>query len=347
MEHPSLTIKKGEDITKHEDWIDILRAFACIMVLFCHSPQPYLNQPGQFLMPVINYYGMAWGPILFFMISGACIMHKEQPALPFFKKRFGRILIPTIIWSIIYVFIECEIWKTCPHQELLNKLMLLPFAPQYGLMWFMYALIAIYLMTPIISLWLHRCEKGEIQLYIALWGITLFIPYTNLFDFKINLLTSPNGLLFYLSGFLWMAVLGYYCRRYDIVKQWRYWHILISVLILFSPLYIYVIKHITGNTISSSLSVDSVATTALAFLCLKNVTIKGYYFNLVVKSIAKHSFGIYLIHMLFMYPFRQWIAQYNINYAFQIPITVFVVGCVSFLATVLLSKIPYSKYILG
>ena len=73
--------------TKREYRIDLMRAFACIMVLFCHSPRPNIGQPGKFLVGITNYYGMALGPILFFMISGACILWEEKDAKPFLKKK--------------------------------------------------------------------------------------------------------------------------------------------------------------------------------------------------------------------------------------------------------------------
>lgn len=331
---------------KREYWIDVMRAFACIMVLFCHSPQPYINQPGQILMPITNYYGMAWGPILFFMISGACIMYKEQPAFPFLRKRFSRILIPTVFWSIIYIILECKVWHTCPEQELWSKIFNIPLEPQYGLMWFMYALISIYLMTPILSKWLHRCTKRELELYLLLWGITLLLPYVSLFGESFGSIIKENGLLFYFSGFLWVAVLGFYCRKNIVINVWQWWHILIIILVLLSPLYIFLLKHFFCITISSSLSVDSIATTALAFLFFQNMN-WGSTFRKGIQLIAKYSFGIYLTHMLLMHPFRMWISQLNLHYAVQIPLTVVVVGAFAFIVTAILSKLPFSKYLIG
>ena len=334
-------------VPKREFWIDLLRAFACVMVLFCHSPQPYHGQAGQWLMPVTNYFGMAWGPILFFMISGACIMNKELEAVPFLRRRFSRILIPTIFWSIVYVIIECMVWHTCPEQDLWKKIIMIPFEPQYGLMWFMYALIAIYLMTPILSRWLHRCGQSECRLYITLWGITLLLPYADLLGIDIESIINSNGTLFYFSGFLWMAVLGYYCRQYGQILCFRWWYVLVCIIILMSPMYIFIIKINTGITVASSLSVDAVATTVLAFIFFRNLKWKGGIISKAIELLSKYSFGIYLTHMLLMYPFRMWIAQFNFHYFIQIPLTVLVVGLFAFSFTSLLSKIPFSKYIIG
>ena len=70
---------------EREYWIDLMRAFACIMVIFCHSPQPFFEQTrGAWIVGLVNYFGMSLGPFLFFMISGACIMTKPVEALPSF-----------------------------------------------------------------------------------------------------------------------------------------------------------------------------------------------------------------------------------------------------------------------
>ena len=329
-----------------EYWIDIMRTFACIMVLFCHSPQPYSNQPGQILLGINNYYGMAWGPILFFMISGACILGKEQHAIPFLRRRFSRILFPTIIWSTVYIFMECFVWETAPSSEATYKFLLIPFGPQYSLMWFMYALTAIYLLAPIISPWLLKCTKKEIELYLGLWGITLFLPYLGLYNHYVYQIISSNGILFYLSGFLWVAVLGYYCRFYVERINISFWKIIVCIFILLSPLNIFMIKKTTGITISSSLSIDSIATTMLAVLFIKNISWRNR-FQKLIALIAKYSFGIYLSHMLFMYPFRLWIAQYNFHYAIQIPLTAFIVGISALFLCCLSSKLRFSKYIIG
>ncbi len=152
-----------------------------------------------------------------------------------------------------------------------------------------------------------------------------------------------------MSGFLWVAVLGFYCRKYAIIDKLKLWHLVFAVVILLSPFYIFIIKHITGLTVMSSLSVDSILTTALAFVLFRNIKVNTFPITVqrCIELIAKNSFGIYLIHMIFLYPFKIWIAQFNLNYAVQIPITVVLVGVCSLLISDLLSRLPFGKYIVG
>lgn len=331
--------------------IDVMRVFACIMVLFCHSPQHYTGQPGKVLVGIDNYFGMAWGPILFFMISGACVLWSEREAIPFLKKRFSRILIPTIIWSLVYIFVECFWWKTAPEDSWKQKIPAMIFAPQYGLMWFMYMLISIYLATPILSRWLNHCSRAEVRFYLLLWGVTLFIPFLNLVGVNASFLQHSNGYLYYFSGFLWTAVAGYYCRRYVHIERVKIWHVALSVLVLLTPAMVFYIKSKTGQLMDMSLGILSMTTTVFAFVVMYNLEMPSFITSSLgqklVLKISELSFGIYLIHMIFLFPFRLWIAQFNLHYAIQMPLTVIVVGFCSFLASLGISKFPIGKYIIG
>lgn len=337
---------KGRDFR-----IDFLRAFACIMVIFCHAPQIYEGQSGVFLVGVNNYFGMAWGPILFFAITGICTLNRVQEALPFFRRRFARILVPTGVWSIVYICLQCFVWNTCSQTEFFYMLIGILVKPQYGLFWFMYALVSIYLMVPILSQWFNRCHPNEIKLYLCLWGISLCLPYIRLLGIDITALLEKNGMLFYMSGFLWCAVAGMYCKEYMRINLKSIGGVFISLIVLSSPFLVFLIKYMTGVSITSSLSLFSMLTTLYAVVLIYSVDItwikESRAFNLIVSSISKYSFGIYLCHMCFLYPFNHWIAKFGLNYAFQIPITAIVIGLLSFCVTWCISKIPGSKYIIG
>lgn len=336
---------------KRDFRIDLMRAFACIMVMFCHAPQHYTGQPGKVLVGIDNYFGMAWGPILFFMISGACVLWKEREAVPFLKKRFSRILVPTIIWSIIYIFIESFWWHTSPENAWIRKIPRMIIEPQYSLMWFMYVLIAIYLATPILSRWLSNSGRSEVRLYLLLWGVTLLLPFIELFGVDVSFLQKSGGFMYYFSGFLWAAVAGYYCRRFVKIERLRWWHVFLSIMVLLSPAYVFMIKRYTGQLMDMSLGILAMSTTVFGFIFIYNVPLprflnEGLGRKLILK-ISELSFGIYLVHMVFLYPFRLWIATFNLHYAIQLPLTVFVVGTCAFLVSWAISKLPFGKYLIG
>ena len=89
--------------------IDTVRLVAFLMLVCCHCgdsfnfcpfPTPQLEQ--------IKLWGAVWGSAvrpcvpLFVMMTGALLLPVRQAAVPFCKKRIGRVLWPFLIWSAVY-----------------------------------------------------------------------------------------------------------------------------------------------------------------------------------------------------------------------------------------------------
>ena len=158
-------------------------------------------------------------------------------------------------------------------------------------------------------------------------------------------------MLYYMSGFLWYAVAGYYCKKYININKISLKYVIIGFLILISPLYVFIIKQYSNCSVGTSSCLFPMFTTMMAFIVIMNIKyphwlIEGFWHK-AVELLSRLSFGIYLVHMLIMYPFRIWIAQYNINYIIQIPVTVVFVGICSVILSWLLSKLSFGKYLIG
>ena len=66
-------------------------------------------------------------------------------------------------------------------KEGVTDLFSIPFTAQgHGILWFMYTLAGLYLLVPIVSPWLRNASKHEIEIYLALWLVTLLYPYIGL-----------------------------------------------------------------------------------------------------------------------------------------------------------------------
>lgn len=51
--------------------------------------------------------------------------------------------------------------------------------------------------------------------------------------------------------------------------------------------------------------------------------------------------------MLFMYPLRIWISQFDLNYAIQIPLTTLIVAIGSYMTTYVISRFSLGKYLIS
>ena len=282
------------------------------------------------------------------MISGALLLSKKQDITSFYKKRFGRILIPTIIWSIIYIFYDSFIDNGCiEFYDIITKILLIPFQTQTGLLWFMYVLIGIYLVAPILSYWLSECNKKDVEIVLGLWGGTLLLPYLTILNQGCNDIRTTAGPLYHFYGFLGYALLGYYLKKYNTWKNTSWQFITMLLVSLAFPVIVFFTGILPLSVLDGSNNLAKVMLSASAFIFFRNLSYKPSQLLDVACLFAKYSYGIYLSHILFLKPIRIYLTQYHINYLIQMPLTALFVGLVSFVFVYLISKLPKSKYIIG
>lgn len=118
---------------------------------------------------------------------------------------------PTVAFSVIYILLNysSESW--------VKSILSIPFSTQgHGVLWFMYALIGLYLVTPIIKPWIDRVGRREVKFYLLIWFVTLLFPY---FELIVDINQSDTGVLYYLSGYIGYFISGYYLSRWPLEKS--------------------------------------------------------------------------------------------------------------------------------
>lgn len=322
-------------------WIDGIRSFACLCVITTHSPMIGWGH-GHEVKAVFNYFSIAGASILFFMISGALVLYKPKPVVPFLKKRLSRIVFPMVFWTIVSLLINVltgkETWG-----EFWLHMVKIPFGPQVFTYWFIYVIFGIYLLTPILATWLERCTQKDLQIYLAIWGITLLIPYFEPLKIMVDF---SHGYLYHFYGYLWFAVMGYYIRRYVDIPKYKLWHVIVFVFLVTLPAILYCTP-MPHDAIQNRMALHVVALCICYFIILKHLNYSDRMKH-IIYNFAQHSFGIYLVHIIVI---RKMIwpmlAGMEMHYALQIPLTVFLGALCSYLIIKACSFLPYSKYIVG
>lgn len=326
-------------------WIDAVRSIACLCVLTVHAYVPG-GTNGARLVGGINYFAVA-GFIMFFMISGALTLYEPKKFFPFIKQRLLRIAVPMVIWTIITLVIGC-CTGMMPWKELPGKIALIPFAPQFGTYWFIYVLFGIYLVTPILSLWLNKCSRNELRAILAIGALALAVPYLNLLDEGIAPVVSiSKGWLYYFNGYLWLAVMGYYLRRYVNITQLQWWHVALALLLVIWPVSHFLFK-VPPRLLHDNLAINVVLLSCAYFIIIKHIKL-GDRMKRIACNFAQHSFGIYLIHKQLMnFIILPLMPQsFSIHYIIMYIAVVTIVVVVCYTIVHLLSKLPYSKYFIG
>ena len=327
-------------------YLDLIRIFACALVVFQHAPMPNLGAPGPFLSALSFLTYPAIG--LFYMVSGALLLPVKVSSEQFYKSRLSKVIFPTFFWSLIYIIVFYVSHEIHP-RYLIKSLILLPLAPQgTHVFWFIYVLIGLYLFAPIISPWLDKASKKELHVFLALWGITLFLPIISGYT-KI-----PYGyysVLCYFGGYLGYFVLGYYLRR-NIKTPLRWYY---SCLLILLPIIAYATckaMHMRSDfNTYYYLSIFSAMMSVGWFSLFQQIKWKfsdSSKWHRWLVHVSCCTFGIYLIHILVM---KYWLWHcsfiYSQGYLFQIVVTSVLTLLFSYIVTHFLSKLPFSKYLIG
>ena len=330
---------------KREIWLDFLRVTACFFVMTVHSTEPfYLGGDGTLVLTsadafwVSLFEGIARCCVpLFVLASGYLQLPLHYPAGEFFRRRAIRIVIPMAFWTLVYAFV----WGS-PVANL--KGLLLNFNYSAGHLWFVYMLLGLYLIMPVLSPWLEKVSRKELALYLGLWVLTLCIPFVReyaggmapliyakdglpapaLFPLWGEASWNPFGLFYYLSGFVGYLLLGVFIRRFVPVNRFvgaLGWTLFFTGFILQSFGFLQRIAASGSFPVSGSVELAVAWEVAIAFCGLPvALTAAGLvlvfrcsrlkeslFYRYIVRPLSEAGYGMYLMHMLVLGSVSAWL----------------------------------------
>lgn len=280
-------------------YLDIIRCFACILVILMHAPYPGGGLSGGIIVPISLLTAPCIG--LFFMVSGALLLPTKENGIDFMKKRLSKVFTPLLVWTLVGIICNgfTKGWTT--PSELLRIICSIPFSTQgHGVLWFMYVLIGLYLVAPTISPWLEKCSQRELKLYLSLWLLTMSFPYLKMI---VEVNESITGTYYYMSGYIGYLLLGYYIKRYG--------HGSSLIALIWLPIPFVLLGIIKKFNLSFDLSshfwylcLPTAITAWSWFTIIQNAESKVAALSPKVLQVLVHfsncSFGIYLMHIFIM-----------------------------------------------
>ncbi len=323
-------------------YFDLIRIFACLMVIAQHAPCPHADI-NSVILSAVSFLDYPAVP-LFFMISGALILPVKYVNILGGTKRFEKVFWPTLIFTFFYItvrFISGEMVLL----DLPKIILSIPFSPQgTGVLWFMYVLIGAYLVFPIISQWLINVEKKQVEIVLLLWIITLCYPFLNQVLY-VN--CGDNNILFSFSGYFGYFILGYYLNHYDI-KINNY----LLCLLFIIPVGVYGITKLWGVEIDAGyLSLWTAMMAVFWIMIIKKMSSKISFSEKTKKILSKVSsltFGIYLIHYFVLTRFVWKLDIVSNNSSITgILIAILLTFSISLLNVYIISFLPFAKYLIG
>ncbi|MES2266560.1 MAG: acyltransferase [Bacteroidota bacterium] len=345
-------------------YLNVLRIFACLMVLTVHSGEFfYIGDKGQIIRQDhlwVNNYGsfMRACVPLFVMISGYLLLPIKESGSQFYKRRFSRLLIPFLFWSVMYAIVPYLLGTTKPNQ-MWHDLLIIPinFAPSAGHLWFVYMFIGVYLFIPIFSPWVQTASKQFKQFFLLIWVITLCFPYIKTIYPEIlgEAFWNKYHSGYYFSGYIGYLLLGNYIKGHVTISK-RNGFIVGLVLVVIGYVITSMVfdhqlpfaKDLPELELSWAFPTINVAMMATGlFLMFRVISFKSAAAENFMAKVSGLTYGIYLAHILVLVQLFPIINNWLYNVALVIPVLAISTFVVTYVLIKILSYLPGSKYIVG
>lgn len=346
-------------ITKPQqfDWVNNLRVIALFAVIVLHTTSPVLetyNKGPLNVWLVGDFYNslVRFAVPVFVMITGALMLHREYELGDFLKRRLSRIVAPFLFWSLVYIaymYYNEDIdypdnWWLCFKQVC----HFLRDGASYHL-WYVYMLIGLYLIMPIISKFIRNATEKEVRYFLIVWFLVMMIEQPYFSKYK------PSLDLRYFEGYIGYLVLGHYLAFADFkiknLKAWMYLLFIGSLAAIIAGTYL-LYHHYNGiSTIMyEPISPSIMLISSSIFMIGKLSAPKLPQWLIKLRDFTgTYSFGIYLGHALIL----QLLDQQGLNYKLfmpmlAIPLTASTCLALSLLLVWMVNKIPFAgKYVSG
>ena len=333
---------------EREIWLDWMRVAACLMVMVVHATEPfYLGGDGSLILTQTDAFWASFFDSLvracvpLFIIASSYLQFPlHYSSEEFFRRRAVRILVPFVLWTVVYALV----WGS-PVQNF--KDLLLNFNYAAGHLWFVYMLVGVYLLMPLLSPWAERVGRTELRIYLGLWLFTTVIPLLRdwvfgappvvygvsglprqaLFPLWGEASWNAYGVFYYLSGFVGYLLLGLYVRKFLGTWSWR--KTLAVALPCFAagfalsfggflrrvwlssggefPVGGLVEKAVWWETTWCNDTLG-VALMAIAWVLLfRKIQAAGGFYRRITLPLSRAGYGMYLSHLLVLVPICTWV----------------------------------------
>jgi len=331
--------------TTQKPWLDYLRIIATLAVICIHATSHYyknapdLNTLNWWLTNLLNAASRFAVPI-FVMISGALLLGKPSTTKAFYQKRTIRLLPPLLFWSAFYLGFGL-LTDTDLHQQLWQILL-------HGYtrihLWYLTMLACLMLFAPFINQFINGNKPRPADLHLLLLLMLGFFSLNGLALVAENLLKAELNWFRIFPWYIAYFILGYYLDHYGnrLHLSNRIIATALTLLIAAGAGGNYLLRqhlHISQDPppLFSDMGPLSFIIAALVFLLAK--TNAAYLRDhKTVRHLADTTFGIYLVHPVFIFLSKQALPDYNSHPLPYIALTFTATTLLSYLCIAVLRK---------
>ncbi len=316
---------------------DILKILSALFVIMIHAASNlyghiFFNSLARFSVPI------------FVLISGHYMLFQRENLISIWK-RCIRILMTMFVWSGLFLLYQLF----AEHLRLENGMSLIKYLlTEPSHLWYCYAIFALYLFTPIFSVFCHSANRRELEYALAL---------TFFFGSIVNLLLRC-GMFPMLSiildrmkldstlGFVFLYLAGYYLRVYDLSLPCRKCFYALGIL-GFSVTYFGTVLRssrvgVLDELFFSFFSPNVIASSLAIYILIRyRQRIRPFRdTNGRIHRLASCSAGIYFLHPMIILLFQDFLTEPWLHWPVAIPLRTLIFFVISFIIVWILKKIP-------
>ena len=320
---------------------DIARTIAMIMVIMIHVSNVYSRSFGiigkkSFIISlIINTVCRVSVPI-FLMISGTLLLDRKFQ-LTKYCKRIVKYILLIVVWDSIYL-----IWEYFYLGTTYNQLHKLLFGPLRAHLWFLYTILIIYIVQPILKIIMNKSNTL----------IKIILLLTWIFFSTVSMLNHTLAQYFTIFSYIGFFILGKYLYDFAKTKNIKKYNIplalLMIVLFTISIILNYQssLKYNMFYNMYFAYRTPFIMFSSLAFFLLLVGNFHKSKGNKVIRQCSDLSLGVYLIHGIFLdITVKKYIYQL-IPSILGIPIFTFIIIVESLISVYILKKIIIIKELL-
>ncbi len=345
------------NVKKRDKSLDFLRILSMLLVIIIHLSNYYcrrysdISTSSYLGATIYNAISRVSVPI-FFMISGSLILGQNYEKEKYIKK-IKRFVIVLISWNIIYIlwnkfYMNIDITSFKDIISLIIK-------PVKAHLWFLYAILGLYIITPFIQNMLKNMDNNLENLFIKLWLI--FSGFYYIIKIIIQSLLHINFEVIYPIPLVQATYyLGYYIVGYILYKRItpeykKYERLSTLLLVLCSLITIsatFIISLLKGKYFELLFGYRSIFI-IISSLCVYSLILINkdkFEDTNIFEKLSPYSFGVYLFHVIPFNILTENINILKINSFIGVPLFSFLVFIVTLPCVYLLNKIPIIKKIL-
>jgi surface polysaccharide O-acyltransferase-like enzyme len=348
--------------------VDLIRTVAIILVILLHAsiePNPRLNLMSPegvqlwWTSDIYNSISRVAVP-LFVMLTGALLLQPQkvdESLRVFFKKRWNRVGLPILFWGTVF-FAWDFLVKAQPFTPLFVAQGML--AGPYNHFWYVYALLGLYLITPLLRVLVAHADWRLIRYFLVVWFVgTGIVPLLTLYVGISSQAVWFTDNVFIFTGLIGYFILGAYIEKFKISKPLLYTGLILSAL--WTIIGTYLVVGSIGESYSqffltaSSFSVIIAAVTLFLILsAIPNQKIKtqSSFGHKILALISENTLPVYLFHVIILETLQNGylglkISVTTLNPIVEIPLITAIALFLSLAIIIPLKKIPGIKKIIG